>query len=700
MDSISPNEIAGTHQSVYEQFFLKVNPTNSDIIKALDAATFLRKSGLNQLTLKTIWDLSDPNCLGHLDKKSFFISLKLIAMVQNGNPLNINNITVPLPPPIIDDNVLNLLDWEISKENIETYTNLYHSLNPIDGKLSGSKVKPHMMGSKLPVEMLTKIWDLSDIDQDGFLNMKEFILSCHLTAKASQGLILPPQLPSVLMNFDPSVGNKVITSLSPTTLSSPPNLSNEIETTVSQWIVSLEDKTKYDEDFAKLDKDKDGFVNGFDVKDTLMQSGLAQNVLAHIWNLCDIKRNGMLNSEQFSLANYFIKQKQNGFELPLQLASNMVPPTLRPKPDGANSAEQINGATVPATSTGNKELDIITEEIKQLQLDKVKYEAEVTSEEASLRLKQSEVKSIQNEIETLAQMLKQLENQRNDASRRLDDLNNQVENLNKQFIEQKKSIEEQEVDLGSKKKEFEELKNEEVSLESKLSLSKSEAEQASKTATDTQLEISQIKANVVELEEYERRVNEMLSDYDYAINNHDIVKIASLLPRSITPPPFVAMDAQPIDDLNVSKEFSSDPFADEDPFKDEDPFHSNKAPQDNFANFDAFENGGGGNKSDPFGFSPFDSANSGDAFRSESPTPALPPKKSKPPPRPPAPSKSNATNKTPSRAAPPPPVKDQSGATQSSFNSNFDPFSDNRDPFGSDSFSSQNFANFANFDKA
>lgn len=36
--------------------------------------------------------------------------------------------------------------------------------------------------------------------------------------------------------------------------------------------------------------------------------------------------------------------------------------------DGANSAEQINGATVPATSTGNKELDIITEEIKQLQL--------------------------------------------------------------------------------------------------------------------------------------------------------------------------------------------------------------------------------------------------------------------------------------------------------------------------------------------
>lgn len=142
-----------------------------------------------------------------------------------------------------------------------------------------------------------------------------------------------------------------------------------------------------------------------------------------------------------------------------------------------------------------------------------------------------------------------------------------MENLNQQYLDQQKKIEEQEGDLVSKRKEFEDLKNEEVRLESKLALSKNEAEQASKNATDTQLEISQIKTNFVELEEYERRVNEMLSDYDYAMNNQDIVKIASLLPRSITPPPFVALESQTIDDINVSKEFNSDPFAGEDPFK-------------------------------------------------------------------------------------------------------------------------------------
>lgn len=692
MESISLNEIAGVHLAAYEQFFREVNPTNSDIIKALDAATFLRKSGINQLTLKNIWDLSDPNCLGYLDKKSFFISLKLIAMVQNGKPLNITDIKVSVPPPIISDDVLSCIDWSISKENVENYKVVYNSLNPIDGKLAGSKVKPYMVNSKLPVELLTKVWDLSDIDQDGFLNMKEFILSCHLIAKASQGLLLPPQLPSELLNFNPleTSVQQLNLKLSPIS-SSPQSFISEAEpSTIPQWIVPTEDRAVYEANFIKLDKDNDGLVNGFDVKDTMMQSGLPQNVLAHIWNLCDIKGTGMLNSEQFALANYFIKQKQSGLELPMQLAPHMVPPTLRPKPTESTSSENVNGSQ---TSTGNKELDNLNEEIKQLQMEKVKYESEVTSEEASLRLKQSEIKSIQNEIETLSQMLKQLENQKNDASKRLDDLNSQVDSLNKQYLEQKKKIDEQDGDLNLKRKEFEDLKNEEARLESKLTLSKGEAEQASKNATDTQLEISQIKTNYVELEEYERRVNEMISDYDHAIENQDFVKIASLLPRSITPPPFVELESAGLDEFKA--EFNADPFAGEDPFKD-DPFNSAKVADpfgasDNFANFDAFGNGTS-NKGDSFGFSAFSDGGNG---RSESPTPALPPKKSKAPPPRPAPPKSS--NKTPLRTAPPPPSKgDQS---QAAFNSNFDPFNDNRDPFGGDSFSSQNFANFANFDK-
>lgn len=49
-------------------------------------------------------------------------------------------------------------------------------------------------------------------------------------------------------------------------------------------------------------------------------------------NLCDIKQNGKLNSEQFALLMYLVQQKLQGIELPANLMPEMVPPTLRPKP--------------------------------------------------------------------------------------------------------------------------------------------------------------------------------------------------------------------------------------------------------------------------------------------------------------------------------------------------------------------------------
>ncbi len=52
----------------------------------------------------------------------------------------------------------------------------------------------------------------------------------------------------------------------------------------------------------EADKDFDGFVNGGDVRNLFVQSGLAQNYLAHIWGLVDLNKTGKLNLEQFALA--------------------------------------------------------------------------------------------------------------------------------------------------------------------------------------------------------------------------------------------------------------------------------------------------------------------------------------------------------------------------------------------------------------
>ena len=42
------------------------------------------------------------------------------------------------------------------------------------------QVRQVMMGSKLPMPVLGKIWDLSDVDRDGFLDRYEFTVAMHL----------------------------------------------------------------------------------------------------------------------------------------------------------------------------------------------------------------------------------------------------------------------------------------------------------------------------------------------------------------------------------------------------------------------------------------------------------------------------------------------------------------------------------------
>lgn len=51
----------------------------------------------------------------------------------------------------------------------------------------------------------------------------------------------------------------------------------------STWVVPVSERGRYDDIFLKTDADMDGFVSGHEVKDIFMQSGLSQNLLAHVW---------------------------------------------------------------------------------------------------------------------------------------------------------------------------------------------------------------------------------------------------------------------------------------------------------------------------------------------------------------------------------------------------------------------------------
>lgn len=62
-----------------------------------------------------------------------------------------------------------------------------------------SAAKSEMVKSKLPNTVLGKIWKLSDVDHDGFLDGDEFALAMHLINVKLDGHDLPPELPRHLV---------------------------------------------------------------------------------------------------------------------------------------------------------------------------------------------------------------------------------------------------------------------------------------------------------------------------------------------------------------------------------------------------------------------------------------------------------------------------------------------------------------------
>ncbi|XP_075700912.1 EH domain-containing protein 4 [Rhinoderma darwinii] len=89
-------------------------------------------------------------------------------------------------------------EWVVAKDK-PVYDELFYTLSPINGKISGVNAKREMVNSKLPNSVLGKIWKLADNDRDGMLDEEEFALAKHLIKIKLEGFELPNELPHHLV---------------------------------------------------------------------------------------------------------------------------------------------------------------------------------------------------------------------------------------------------------------------------------------------------------------------------------------------------------------------------------------------------------------------------------------------------------------------------------------------------------------------
>ncbi|XP_023612210.1 intersectin-2 isoform X6 [Myotis lucifugus] len=95
----------------------------------------------------------------------------------------------------------------------------------------------------------------------------------------------------------------------------------------NMWAITSEERTKHDKQFDNL-KPAGGYITGDQARTFFLQSGLPAPVLAEIWALSDLNKDGKMDQQEFSIAMKLIKLKLQGQQLPVVLPPIMKQPPM------------------------------------------------------------------------------------------------------------------------------------------------------------------------------------------------------------------------------------------------------------------------------------------------------------------------------------------------------------------------------------
>nr|XP_020652410.1 intersectin-2 isoform X2 [Pogona vitticeps] len=130
-----------------------------------------------------------------------------------------------------------------------------------------------------------------------------------------------------------------MTAQIPTSINGGPNI----------WAITSEERMKYDKQFDSL-KPIGGYVTGDQARTFFLQSGLPSPVLAEIWALADLNKDGKMDQQEFSIAMKLIKLKLQGQPLPVVLPPIMKqPPVFSPLISARFGMGSMPNLSIPAS---------------------------------------------------------------------------------------------------------------------------------------------------------------------------------------------------------------------------------------------------------------------------------------------------------------------------------------------------------------
>ncbi|KAH9997547.1 hypothetical protein BJV77DRAFT_1065167 [Russula vinacea] len=266
------------------------------------------------------------------------------------------------------------------------FTRYFSKYSPVNGSLSGEKAREVFVKSKLPVEQLSQIWNLSDTQNRGSLDVADFIVAMYLIQASMSGQLpfIPTTLPPGLYEMASGQtlpGSAVAShttgssgSFSPGFPGSFPQNSGSLQPQYSGrplqpqitgqvaqnqtgsasglaparnapalaplspvsaphlqpvWDVTPTEKATADKHFDGLDTQKRGYIEGDVAVPLMLQSKLPGDVLASIWDLADLNNDGRITRDGFAVAFHLVRRKLTGKEIPTILPASLMPPSMR-----------------------------------------------------------------------------------------------------------------------------------------------------------------------------------------------------------------------------------------------------------------------------------------------------------------------------------------------------------------------------------
>lgn len=240
----------------YEQLYRTAVPDGGEIAGGA-AVAFFTKSGLPKSSLKEIWTAANLRNGPSLNKREFFIAMKLTALAQAQKPITRDSVVSPtagfafpafagIPVPaapsvahvgaaaaplagsmgFVGAADTSASPYFIARDDQEKYDRVFASTDSDgDGYVQGGQAAELFGKSGLDRVALKQIWTLADIDKDGRLDKDEFSVAMHLVVGSSKrGVPIPPTLPSELIPASrrAMVGLPPLAAAQPAIMAAPP----------------------------------------------------------------------------------------------------------------------------------------------------------------------------------------------------------------------------------------------------------------------------------------------------------------------------------------------------------------------------------------------------------------------------------------------------------------------------------------------